>query len=92
MPGIINLTFGCLNPTGTLYTARLDFSTSNICTTFTQTVYTSGGWGIGIIIYSDAALTTPVTGYNFVVDTIDSVIYEINNSTGEIQSNTGNMC
>jgi hypothetical protein len=92
MPGIINLTFGCLNTTSTAYTVRLDFSTTNICTVSTQTVYTSGSWGIGTIIYSDAALTSPYTTYNYVVNSADNIIYEVNTSTGEIQLDTGLTC
>lgn len=92
MPGIINLTFGCLNPTGTLYTARPDFSTTNICTASTQSVYTSGSWGIGVIVYTDSTLTSLLTGYNYIVEDLGGVIYEINTSTGEIISNTGLTC
>lgn len=92
MPGIATLTFGCLTPTSTLYTARPDFSTTNICTASTQSVYTSGSWTIGTMVYSDAALTTAVTGYNYVVNVADGIIYEINVSTGEIQFDSGLTC
>lgn len=76
----------------TVYTVRLDNSTGTICGTGTSSAYTSGGWGIGVIVYSDAGLTTPITGYNYIVNVADNIIYEINVSTGEIQADSGLTC
>lgn len=79
-------------PPSTSFTVRLDYSTGTICGAGTSTVYTSGSWTIGTIVYSDAALTTAVTGYNYVVNVADGIIYEINVSTGEIQFDSGLTC
>lgn len=79
-------------PPSTAYTVRLDYSTGTICGTGTSTVYTSGSWGVTTMVYSDAALTTAVTGYNYVLNVADGIIYELNVSTGEIQFNSGLTC
>lgn len=74
------------------FTARYDYTTGPICGTGTATVYTGGGWGTGIIVYTDSLLTSPLVGYNYIVNTVDNIIYEINVSTGAIQANTGMSC
>lgn len=44
------------------------------------------------ILYSDAAQTTPVVGFNFVGRTNDSIIYNLNSVTGLVGTTTGNAC
>lgn len=78
--------------TSTAHTVRLDYSTAFICSAGTTTVYTSGGWGVGTYVYSDSGLTTLVTGYNNIERVSDGIIYDINSTTGQIQSDTGLAC
>jgi hypothetical protein len=56
----------------------------------TITAYMNGSFGIGKIIYTDAALTIPLTGYTFIVYNND--IYTIDTLTGIIGANTGVSC
>lgn len=92
MPGTISLTFGCLNPTGTAYTAQYSNSTGTICTELSQTVYTSGSWGPGETVYTNSGLSTPLVGYDYISESTSSVIYNLNSSTGVIGSSTGLLC
>lgn len=66
-------------------------STGSICTGSPVTLYTNGSFTVGTsILYSDSALTTPVTGSAYVV--YNSVIYNVNTSTGVVTSSTGLSC
>ncbi|MCA6489081.1 MAG: hypothetical protein IM569_13615 [Chitinophagaceae bacterium] len=67
----------------------------NICTLPTQTLYTASSAGTiapGMILYWDDALTNPVTGYSYVLDPAIGSIFNLNDLTGEIQSDTGQTC
>lgn len=83
---------GTCAPVYDTFTARYNNDSSTVCFAGTNTVYTSGGWGIGTVIYTDTGLTTPLTGYNYIVNTATNIIYEINVSTGAIQLDTGLTC
>ena len=57
------------------------------------TVYSAGlPWVFGMIIYTDAGLTTPLTGFNYIVDSSIGIVYNINNSTGAIGLDSGITC
>lgn len=77
---------------GTLYNVRYNNNVSTICGEFANDVYTAGTWGTGTTVYTDASLTTPLTGYTYIVETSAGVIYNINPSTGVIGSDTGLNC
>ncbi len=66
--------------------------TDTICEGSPVTLYTDGVFEVGKTLYSDSSLTTPVTGYDFVVDTSDNVIYDLDNATGEVLSTSGLSC
>ena len=56
------------------------------------TYYTNGAFAIGGILYTDSSLTTPVTGYAYVVLYANNHIYNLNTITGVIGSDTGLTC
>lgn len=72
----------------------LSNSTPSIC--FAQppvTLYTNGVFTTGGILYSDSALTTPVTGFSYVVDIGNlKKVWNLNSSTGVIGLDTGLTC
>lgn len=80
-------------PTGTVYPGsyRRDTIIYDICGSSPVTLYSSAPFAIGIIMYTDTALTTPLTGYNFIAG-IDGEIYTIDNATGEVLDDTASNC
>ncbi len=76
-------------PTGTVYSGNFIYDTSiyDICGNEPQTLYSSAPFGIGTIMYSNIALSVPLTGYNFIAG-IDGAIYTIDSYTGEVLTNT----
>jgi hypothetical protein len=73
--------------------AKLAALLVNICTSTPATVYIQGNVvEIGTILYNDAALSAPTTGFNFVVLENENVIYNIDTATGEILSLQGTNC
>lgn len=74
--------------------ARYHTSTEGICSIAPQTVYISDEYtdiGINVVVYTDSALTTVLTGYNFITNSVDE-IWEINNATGTIGDYTSTNC
>ena len=69
---------------------QLAGSVNSICQASPTTGYTNGAFATGKILYSDAGLTTPITGYLFVVNS--NTLYNINSGTGVIGSVTGQTC
>lgn len=63
-----------------------------ICSGSAVTLYTNGAFAVGGILYSDASLTNPVTGYSYVVNVSNNTIYHLNSSTGVIGVSTGSAC
>lgn len=55
-------------------------------------VYTNGTLAAGSTVYSDASLTTPVTGYSYLIIIASGKIYTINSVTGVITGDTGIVC
>lgn len=77
---------------GVVNVVLLGNNTGTICGTTIATGYTNGVFTPGGILYSDAALTTPVTGYSYVVNTANNQIYNLNSITGAIGAVTGLSC
>lgn len=71
---------------------RLSNSSGSICAAPTTTLYYSGTYGVGTALYTDAALTIHQTGYTFVQNQADGIIYNLNTSTGVVGTNTGLTC
>ncbi|HUM53185.1 MAG TPA: hypothetical protein PK431_15270, partial [Chitinophagales bacterium] len=71
---------------------KLGGSTGTICSAGQVTLYTNGVFAVGGILYSDSGLSTPVTGYSYVVNTANNHIYNLNSSTGQIGSDTSLAC
>lgn len=84
----------CTSGTGAFY--RLGNDTSTVCLVPQVTLYTNGDFVVGGTLYTDSALTTPVTSYSYVVRVIISsgsdVVYNLNSSTGQIGATTGLGC
>lgn len=65
---------------------------STICSRVEQHIYTDGDFVAGKILYTDEALTMRLLGYNFVVNVNDNIIYNVDNETGVLLSQTLNTC
>jgi hypothetical protein len=71
-------------------TFALSIAPSGICGATPGTFYTNGPFAPGVTLYSDSALSSPVTGYNYVVT--NNTVYLIDGTTGLIGAATGNTC
>jgi hypothetical protein len=75
--------------------ARYDTGGTAVCGVEPVTVYIDGtliGFGTGVIVYTDPGLTTPLTGYDYIVDPAHAG-WELSSATGEILSLLGaNWC
>lgn len=68
---------------------------SVFCSLNPQTVYTASQAATispNMPLFSDDALTAPVTGYSYVSDPNVGAIYNLNSTTGIVGSNTGQSC
>ena len=63
---------------------QLSNTLNGICEEPTVTLYLLDKFKKGEILYSDNSLVTPVTGFQYVVNTITENIFEIDSETGEI--------
>ena len=81
-------------PTAGVYTGSfiLDNVLYLICGNESATLYSDSPFGIGVILYTDFALTTPVTGYGYVSDVNTGKVYTVDNATGEVLTDTGSTC
>lgn len=81
-------------PTGSAYSGSylVDNILYMICGNSPVTYYTGSPLAVGVIVYTNAGLTTPLTGYSYIVDYNTGTIYTINPSTGAITADTGNSC
>lgn len=79
-------------PTGTVYSAnyRLDNFIYNICGQDTVTLYSSQPFGVGVYMFTDIGLTTPVVGYTLIADGTGA-IYGIDD-IGHVGAYTGSNC
>lgn len=80
----------CGGGTGASY--KLSTTLATVCAAPTVTLYTSGAFMIGSIMYTDSSLTTPVTGSNYIVQVSTNDIYNLDSGTGEVLSDTTNDC
>ena len=88
--GVIGADTGTNCGSGVAGTYLLGNSTSTICSGSSATYYTNGAFATGSILYQDSGLTTPVTGYSYVV--ANNTIYNLNSVTGAIGGSTGLTC
>jgi hypothetical protein len=90
--GVVGTATGSNCTSGTAGTYILGNNSGTICSGGTQTLYTNGAFGVGQVLYYDSALSTPVTGFAYVVQSVSSEIFNLNSSTGVIGSYTGSSC
>lgn len=77
---------------GTAESFKVSNSLSGICSQVAANYYTDGTFAIGKILYSDINLVTPVTGYDYLARVISGIIYNLNDSTGLVGSETESIC
>lgn len=90
--GVVGTDTGSACSTGTAGSYILGNNTGTICNGTPQTLYTNGAFVVGGTLYNDSALTSPVTGYSYVVNGSTNVIYNLNSVTGAIGVSTGLSC
>jgi hypothetical protein len=90
--GIVGSNTGNVCSGGTPGTYILGTNPSTICSNVPATYYTNGAFGVGGTLYVDSGLTTPVTGYTYVVQQATQNIYNLNSSNGIIGGPTGTQC
>lgn len=90
--GVVGVDTGNACSVGTAGSYILGNSTATVCANAPQILYTNGAFAVGGILYLDAALTTPVTGYSYVVNGGTNSIYNLNSITGQIGVATGLSC
>jgi hypothetical protein len=73
-------------------TYKLGNDATTICNEDDATLYTSGTFMVGSILYNDAGLSVPQTGYDFLVRSVNGKIYNLNSATGEIEGLQGGVC
>ena len=67
-------------------------NTGTICNSTIQTVYADGSVEVGIFVFTDAAMSIPLTGNDYIVFVGDLIIYTLNNATGEVTGTSGSSC
>lgn len=90
--GIVGANTGSSCSTGTSGNYILGNSTATICSGSIVQKFTNGAFAVGGTLYNDSGLTSPVTGFAYVVNAADNHIYNLNPSTGAIISDTGLSC
>lgn len=96
----VNIPNSCVNPyVCSLYDtwtgAKADTSLLTICGSSPITVYTTFATpiGTGVTVYTDSALTTPLSGNTYIVGpNAGNIIYEINTVTGVVGASTATTC
>jgi hypothetical protein len=71
--------------------ARYSITSGGTCTASPSTVYLTNTFGTGVGVYTDAGLTTALTGYDF-ISFEDGEIYNISSTNGVVGIGTGNLC
>lgn len=90
--GVVGMNTGSNCISGTPGSYILGNNTAAICSGGVVTLYTNGSFAVGQPLYLDSGLTTPVTGFSFVVNQADQNIYNLNSATGVVGSTTGLTC
>lgn len=78
--------------TGVAFFAKYSNDFSSVCISSIETVYTSGGFTTGVTVYTDIGLTIPLTGYDYISETSNGTIWNINSGNGVIGTSTGIVC
>jgi hypothetical protein len=86
----------CSGPTGTPYNVGVGNTTGQACVDKTDspiTVYSpSLTWTVGMELFTDDVMTIPLTGFDYIVQTIDIDIFNLNDTTGVLGTSTGITC
>lgn len=82
--------YECRASTSGLYI--LGNNSGTICAGTIVTLYSDGVPTVGSVLYSDIALSVPVTGNDYVLFLLDNLIYNLNTGTGVIGAVTGVTC
>ena len=88
--GLVTSDTGTACSNGTAGNYNLDNSTATICANSPVTLYTNGAFAVGQVLYTDAALTHPQTGFSYV--SAGNSIYTVNSVTGAVTGTTGLSC
>lgn len=64
----------------------------NICGNDAALLYSGEPFGVGVIMYSDIELITPLTGYSYIANVNTGTIYSLNSGTGEVGADTTYEC
>lgn len=64
----------------------------NICGAPETTLYSKFPMDTGVVMYEDAGLSTPLTGYSFIVNSSGGEIFEMNSGTGVVGASTTYKC
>jgi len=59
---------------------------------FAQSLYFTGTFGVGTIVFTNTELTIPLTGFLCIAYGVNSTIYNVNVLTGQVKSITGTFC
>jgi len=70
--------------------AKIGISADAGCSATPTTLYTTGSFGVGSVLYTDAGLTTLLTGYGYVI--VNNEIYTVGVSTGIVLTDTSTQC
>jgi hypothetical protein len=90
--GVIGQDTGLICGSGVAGTYKTGTTLTTVCAQTSTTLYTSGAFAVGKILYTDQNLITVKTGASFVVTVTDNHIYALNTSTGVVGADTGNIC
>lgn len=90
--GVVGSDTGLLCSAGVAGTYIVGNSSPAVCSNTSNTYYTNGPFGPGLVLYYDPSLSLPVTGNLFVVNTATNQIFALNNVTGVIGAATGANC
>lgn len=90
--GIVGADTGSNCSTGTPGSYKLGSAIPAVCSASNQTLYTNGAFAPGKVLYSDVALTHPITGFGYVVNLSTNHIFNLDSSTGIIGSDTASTC
>lgn len=90
--GIVGADTASSCTTGTPGVYKLGSGIPGVCSSVNQTLYTNGAFVPGGVLYSDQALTHPVTGFTFVANLTTNHIFAINSGTGVIGADSGSLC
>lgn len=80
------------SPVPSIVAVKLGGDITTVCETTIDTYYydsSLGVFGTGAILYTSSSLSTPVMGYQYVVDAGSGTKYEMNFTTGELLSSVG---